>query len=167
MKRIAIYIFAMLMSIGCYDVVFEPIFDGYEELDGYKPYDRDAIPSEGDTCWFYQDLQRVIVKAFDASEAVKAFRWEVHIDGEKYGKTVISRDYDTGSLFTIDEARLWWKERIGTDWGYNTIFFEVPANDTSNERVVEIMVSINESFYEVSEDWGDWFSVFKEVQKGR
>lgn len=62
-----------------YDVVFEPTFDGYEEIEGYTPYDRDVIPSEGDTCWFYQDLQRVIVKAFDPSEAVKAFKWEMHI----------------------------------------------------------------------------------------
>jgi len=167
MKRVSIYVFTMLLSISCYDVVYQPTFDGYEEIEGYTPYDRDVIPSEGDTCWFYQDLQRVIVKAFDASEAVKAFRWEMNIDGEKYGETVIERGYEESPLFTFDEARLWWKERVGTDWTYNTIFFEVPANDTSNDRLVEILVSINDSFYDVSDEWGDWFSVFKEVQKGR
>ena len=92
---------------------------------------------------------------------------EMHIDGNKYGETVIERGYEESPLFTIDEARLWWKERVGTDWAYNTIFFEVPANDTSHDRLVEVMVSINDSFYYVSDEWGDWFSVFKEVQKGR
>ena len=166
MKRIFLFLIAMSMLVGCYDVVFEPIFDGYEEVEGYVPYDKDVIPSDGDTCWFYCDLQRVMVKAFDPSESIKPYRWEMHIDGNKYGETKLEYEGTTNSLFTYEEAREWWRDRIGTEWAYNSIFFDVPSNNSPNDRRIEIVVSLNESFYEVSDEWGEWFSVFDVIQKG-
>ena len=50
MKRIYLYIIATLMFVSCYDIVYEPVFDGYEKVDSYIPYDKDVIPSDGDTC---------------------------------------------------------------------------------------------------------------------
>lgn len=167
MKRMCLYFFGTLMFASCYDIVYEPVFEGYEEIAGYTPYDKDVIPSDGDTCWFYYDLQRVIVKAFDPSESVKPYRWEIHIDGNKYGETKLEYEGNTNTLFTNDEARVWWRDRIGTEWAYNSIFFDVPANNSPNDRLIEIVVSLNESFYEVSDEWGEWFSVFEAIQEGR
>ena len=74
LKRVAVLASAMLVLASCYDIIYEPVFVPEEDNSDFIPYDKEVIPAEGDTCWFYRELNRIVVKAFDPSEAIYPYR---------------------------------------------------------------------------------------------
>ena len=163
LTRVAVLASAMLILASCYDIIYEPVFVPEEDNSDFIPYDKEVIPAEGDTCWFYRELNRIVVKAFDPSEAIYPYRWKLLIDGNMVQEN--TREYlETYSK----EVMEWWERRTGLKWMDNAILFEVPVNSSIDERSVEVMVSVSNGLYnsEQEDDWGEWETVFSAVQEG-
>ena len=164
LKRVAVFASAVVLIASCYDVIYEPVFVPEEDNSDFIPYDKEVIPAEGDTCWFYRELNRIVVKAFDPSEAIYPYRWKLLIDGNMVQEN--TREYlETYSK----EVMEWWERRTELKWMDNAILFEVPANSSADERSVEVKVSVSSGLYnsEQEDDWGEWVTVFEGTQAGK
>ncbi|MBQ8646486.1 MAG: hypothetical protein IJ476_09020 [Bacteroidales bacterium] len=130
---------------------------------GIVPYDNKVIPAAGDTCWFIIEYRHVATKAY-VTGIYKKLRFEILIDGNKYGETHIKEEYRTGGADFV-----WWEGCTGKpwpEWPYCPVLFVVPQNSSADERTVEVVASVNESFNKASDEWGEWFSVFECMQEG-
>ena len=164
LKRVAVFASAVVLIASCYDIIYEPVFVPEEDNSYFIPYDQEVIPAEGDTCWFYRELNRIVVKAFDPSEEIYPYRWKLLIDGNIVQEN--TREYlETYSK----EVMEWWERRTELKWMDNAILFEVPANSSADERSVEVKVSVSSGLYnsEQEDDWGEWFTVFEGTQAGK
>lgn len=164
LKRAAVFASAMVLLASCYDIFYEPVFVPEEGSSDFIPYDKEVIPAEGDTCWFYRELNRIVVKAFDPSEEIYPYRWKLLIDGNIVQEN--TREYlETYSK----EVMEWWERRTEIKWMDNAILFEVPVTSSVDERSVEVMVSVSNGLYnsEQEDDWGEWFTVFEGTQAGK
>lgn len=164
LKRVAALASAMFFLASCYDIIYEPVFVPEENNSDFIPYDKEVIPAEGDTCWFYRGLNRIVVKAFDPSEAIYPYKWKLLIDGNM----VLENTKDFLETYS-KEVMEWWERRTEIKWMDNAILFEVPANSSADERAVEVMVSVSSGPYnsEQEDDWGEWFTVFEGMQAGK
>lgn len=180
MKRVPVLLLLCAMVNSCtdtqydYDIpeladktYYEPKFADMDDNDSGVRYDRDMIPMSGDTCWFYVKYEGAKSKSVP-DYIYKLYRWEIFIDGEKYGETNMCKDYNVSTADPwTEEIHDWWKQRMGrVSDSYNVLLFTIPANHTGNERNVEVRASVKENFATVDDRWGDWFTVFTRKQSG-
>lgn len=165
MKRLYFFLCVLGVTSCLATHYYEP-----EVIDTSQTDER--ISHLGDTCWFAVEYQYVKTK-FQPGMAFKPFKYVIEIEGfESEEPTIVTKDTELAEL--TDELKRkfpefyekWYEQNGGyPDHSKAIIAFAVPENQTESERTVEVRVCISNE-YRVTDDWGEWETVFSGIQEG-